>query len=478
MFARRDGARRSEMRRETGKKARVRIGLAAQTALVASLIAFVAACAGRRPVEEGRSVPTRERAGLSSALDVVRLYRQLGMFGESTPVPFIGTTYTLASGSPDTSLVLLTLSLPSRGLTFVREGDHYRASYDVLVDARQGGTSIRKDQGRQTVRVSSYKETTRGDESVIFQQYLRLPPGAYTLGLTVRDAESARTVTREIPLIVRGFGAGTAVSSAIPVYQANLRVRRDTLPALVPNPRATAIFGQDTVLSLYVESYAGQALQAEVRNMNGEAIWRDTVALRAGSATLSSGVVPLPVTQLGPGVATFVAWTGAGDTTRTPLVVSFGEGLAITSFEDMLSYLRYFALAETLAPLRSAEQADRGRAWIAFLRSTDPDPATPEHEALRDYFVRIEQANLRYREEGIPGWLTDRGRVFVSLGDPDQIYEQGQGDIAQRSRVQIWEYAEYRAQLVFIDQSGFGRYRLTTAGEVEFQSLVRRVRRR
>ena len=108
----------------------------------------------------------------------------------------------------------------------------------------------------------------------------------------------------------------------------------------------------------------------------------------------------------------------------------------------------------------------------------DPDPSTPEHEGLRDYFVRIEQANLRYREEGGPGWLSDRGKVFISLGDPDQIYEQGQGDIAQRGRVQIWEYAQYRTQLVFIDQSGFGRYRLTTTSEMEFESLVRRVRQR
>ena len=442
-----------------------------------SLPLLVAACAARRPVDRGRETATRDRGTIASALDVMRLYRQLGMFGESTPVPFIGTTYSLASSSPDTSLVLLTLSLPSRGLTFVREGDHYRAAYDVLVDARQGAASIRKDQGRQTVRVSSYKETTRGDESVIFQQYLRLPPGAYTLGLTVRDAESARTVTRDVPIVVRAFGARSALSSAIPVYQAESRARRDTLPVLVPNPRATAIYGQDSSLSMYVESYAGSALRAEVRNNEGEPIWRDSVTLQR-SSNVSSGVVPLPVTQIGPGLATFVAWSDGGDTTRTPLVVSFGEGLAITSFEDMLSYLRYFALPETLAPLRNAAPNDRGRAWIAFLRTTDPDPTTPEHEGLRDYFVRIEQANLRYREEGIPGWLTDRGKVFVSLGDPDQIYEQGQGDIAGRSRVQIWEYAEYRAQLVFIDQSGFGRYRLTTAGEVEFQSLVRRVRRR
>jgi GWxTD domain-containing protein len=173
-----------------------------------------------------------------------------------------------------------------------------------------------------------------------------------------------------------------------------------------------------------------------------------------------------------------VGGAGGADTTRTKLVVSFGEGIAITSFEEMLSFLRYFARQETLQPLRNAAPADRGRAWLAFLHATDPDPTTPEHEGLRDYFVRVEQANLRYREEGGPGWLTDRGKVFISLGDPDQIYEQGQGDIAQRGRVQIWEYAQYRTQLVFIDQSGFGRYRLTTTSEMEYQTLVRRVHER
>jgi GWxTD domain-containing protein len=144
----------------------------------------------------------------------------------------------------------------------------------------------------------------------------------------------------------------------------------------------------------------------------------------------------------------------------------------------MLSYLRYFGQQEDLNALRSAPQSDRGRAWLAFLRATDPNPATPEHEGLRDYFVRVEQANLRYREEGGPGWLTDRGRVFITLGDPDQIYEQGQGDLAQRNRVLIWDYAQYRSQLVFVDQSGFGRYRLTSTSEAEFQSLSRRIRQR
>ncbi|HEX2781173.1 MAG TPA: GWxTD domain-containing protein [Gemmatimonadaceae bacterium] len=448
-----------------------------RSAAALALATFVGACGRRPPVDRG-ATPAGRGPAVPSALDVSRLYREVGLFVETTPVPFVGATHAFASESPDTTLVLLTLSLPNRALTFVREGDHYRAGYDVIVDARRGGSSARREQGRQTVRVASYKETSRGDESLIFQQYLRLAPETYALNLTVRDVESGRTTTRDLNVTVPRI-ATPGLSSAVPVYEAEPRLRRDTLPVLVPNPRATAVFGQDSSLMIYLERYGGTGpVQAAVRDARGVELWRDSVPLPS-NATMTSGMVTLPITTLGPGIDTFVAWTAGGrDTTRTRLVVSFGEGIAITSFEEMLSFLRYFAPGETLQPLRNAAPADRGRAWLAFLHATDPDPSTAEHEALRDYFIRIEQANLRYREEGGPGWLTDRGKVFISLGDPDQIYEQGQGDIAQRGRVQIWEYAQYRTQLVFIDQSGFGRYRLTTTSELEFQSLVRRIRQR
>lgn len=445
-------------------------------ALVTS-VALASACSRGRPVDAGATPVDRSRAAVS-ALDVSRLYRDAGLIVETTPVPFVGTTGAFATETPDTTLVLVTLSLPNRALTFVREGDHYRGAYDVMIDARRNGSSVKRIQGRQTVRVSAYRETSRGDESLIFQQYLRLAPESYGFNLTVRDAESGRSTVRDFPVTVSRV-APTGASSAVAVYEASPRLRRDTLPTLVPNPRGSAVFGQDTAMLVYVERYGGTGpVQAVVRDANGSVVWRDSLMLPMQNG-LTSGIFTLPITDIGPGVATFVSWRGAGsDTARTRLIVSFTEGLAITSFDDMVQYLRYFALPEQLQPLRAAAPADRGRAWIAFLRATDPDPATPEHEALRDYFVRVEQANQRFRSEGGPGWLTDRGRVFITLGDPDQIYDQGRNDIAQRGRVQIWEYTQYRAQLVFIDQTGFGRYRMTSTSEMQFQSLARRIKQR
>jgi GWxTD domain-containing protein len=166
--------------------------------------------------------------------------------------------------------------------------------------------------------------------------------------------------------------------------------------------------------------------------------------------------------------------TGHSDTTKTPIFVTFGEDLPVATFNEMLSYLRYFGSSARLQALRDAPPDTRATVWASFLRETDPDPATPVNEAMRDYFGRIAEANARFREEGEVGWLTDRGRVFVALGAPDQYYEPNTTDMNQRGRTQVWDYRRHRLQVVFIDQTGFGRWRMTVGSEADFEALVRR----
>ena len=110
---------------------------------------------------------------------------------------------------------------------------------------------------------------------------------------------------------------------------------------------------------------------------------------------------------------------GAADSVQTAVFVSFGRDLPVGSFEDMLSYLRFFTSPQRLERLRATPVAERGRAWLQFLAETDPEPVAEGHQGLQQYFARIQVANQRYREDAGPGWLTDRGMVFV--GDTYRI---------------------------------------------------------
>jgi GWxTD domain-containing protein len=425
----------------------------------------------------GGETPERGRIDAGIFTDPVRIYQRMGLLAEGGALPFVGNVAFFATRSPDSTHALVSVSMAANALAFQRDADRYRANYTIRLQVRRNDTTFVDLEQSDVVRVAGFKETTREDESVIAQRLVTMVPGFYTLVVTVRDASTQRSSSAEVPLTVPRIAA-PALSTPLAVLDAAPRGTLDSLPRIVASPRATAVFGRDTVVPLYVEGYASSdrfPISLAVRSERGATLWTDTTSIpRRGR--IFSGLVRVPVARIGVGVANLVLWpTGTPDTVRTPLFVSFGENLPVTTFDEMLQYLRFYASPGRLQALRDAGDARRAEAWSRFLAETDPNPQTAVHEGLRDYFGRVRVANERFREEGGAGWMSDRGMVFVALGDPDQIYEQGTSDVSQRGRAQIWEYRNYGTQLVFIDQSGFGRWRLTTSSEADFRSILNRV---
>jgi GWxTD domain-containing protein len=443
------------------------------------LIAALAACGGsHRPAQQTPSPePQATHNAAPTQPDAVRLYRQMGLLAEGGDTPFVGSVAFLASNTADSTLFLLTVSVPTRALTFVRENDRYRASYSATLSLARANESVRRFESHQIVRVAAFKETSRSDESVLYQQIIAARPGTYDLSFSLRDDAGGKGSSIEATVNIPKVGLGS-LSSPIPVYNVIPRVSLDSLPRIVPTPRATVTLGQDSTLAVYLEAYSAEptlTLRTLVFGENTSTpVWSDTASLTKHGAVFS-GVLTIPVSRLGVGALTLsVATLQGSDTTKAPVFVTFGEDLPVATFSDMVSYLRYFGSPSRLQGLRDAPPDARAAAWASFLRDTDPDPATPVNEALRDYFGRIAQANVRFREEGGVGWLTDRGRVFVALGTPDQFYEPNTTDLNQRGRAQIWDYRRHRLQVVFIDQTGFGRWRMTVGSEAEFEALMRR----
>jgi GWxTD domain-containing protein len=415
-------------------------------------------------------------AVLTTVGEMQRLYRGMGLIAGAGSIPFVASVSFLTAPASDTTLVLLALSLPSRSLSFTREGDRYAAEYSVRLEARRGTSIAAQLEAKETVRVPTFRETTRTDESVIWQQYLRLAPGRYALAIAIKDESGLRNASEEVTLDVPQLAAG-AISSPVAVYEVIPRTSVDSIPRLLARPRSTVTFGVDSIYPLYVEASGPTAPSSVDVRVMGEGdieLWKNTVDLPVRGA-LHSATVAIPVSRLGVGVSNItVTAPGRADTSRARVLVSLGDDLPIATFDEMLGYLRYFVASDKLKTLRTATPAQRADAWAQFLKDTDPVPGTAENEALRDYFGRIRTANTRYREDGPIGWQTDRGTAFVALGDPDNIFDSGLQDPSARVRQQVWEYRALRLQLVFLDQSGFGRWRLGASARAELENAIRR----
>lgn len=101
-----------------------------------------------------------------------------------------------------------------------------------------------------------------------------------------------------------------------------------------------------------------------------------------------------------------------------------------------------------------------------FWEKRDPNPETPENEAKIEFDRRIEFINRWFSETTSEnqGWETDRGKVYLLLGEPD---ERSTGYVTVSSRVgrlmrvkaEFWVYQQYGIYLAFRD-NGFGEFRL------------------
>ena len=110
-----------------------------------------------------------------------------------------------------------------------------------------------------------------------------------------------------------------------------------------------------------------------------------------------------------------------------------------------------------------------------FWERRNPSPGSPENEFREEYYRRIAYANERF-QSGWPGWKTDRGRIYIMYGPPDERethpmggrydrpYEEGGGS----TTTYPWEMWRYRyidgigsnIELEFVDPTGTSEYRL------------------
>ncbi|HUR99682.1 MAG TPA: GWxTD domain-containing protein [Pyrinomonadaceae bacterium] len=110
-----------------------------------------------------------------------------------------------------------------------------------------------------------------------------------------------------------------------------------------------------------------------------------------------------------------------------------------------------------------------------FWRRRDPNPDTEENEYREQYYERIAYANEHF-SSGIPGWKTDRGRIYIAWGKPDSIETHPTGGAYDRPSYEgggatttypfeVWWYRHLDnvgdgLEIEFVDPTGTGEYRL------------------
>ena len=103
-----------------------------------------------------------------------------------------------------------------------------------------------------------------------------------------------------------------------------------------------------------------------------------------------------------------------------------------------------------------------------FWLRRDPTPGTPENEFKDEHYRRIAIANLHFpTAKGTAGWKTDRGRIYILYGPPDEIDDHSTGDTAAAVPFIDWTYRYLdgigsNVKMEFVDPTGTHDFRMTS----------------
>ena len=137
------------------------------------------------------------------------------------------------------------------------------------------------------------------------------------------------------------------------------------------------------------------------------------------------------------------------------------KGKAVRSLpaddREFLSEVRYIISKKESKIFKKTPLEERRQFIEEFWKVRDPDPTTEENEFRDEYYRRIEQANHLF-QEGSQGWLSDRGRILILLGEPERRDVYPTGYSFYEPPVEIWFYGTF--PVVFVDYHREGMYRL------------------
>ena len=374
----------------------------------------------------------------------------------------------------------ITVEVPFRTLVFLKKEGYYDARFESYLSIRR--TDIERARPTTYVlngfaTVKTYDETKQRDQKARVWREIKLAPGEYEIDAILRIRETiiavSRSVTLRVPdFLASGMGFGTPqVLSIPPNYTTNFARWSEVKDRLAgaDAPENAAIVGLERQPGVRFAIYFDSEVRVpspcdiyyEVTDGSGRQVLygKRRVELRGDDDEF---VIAFNVDEWAPGVYR-VNLRAQMDSPARDATASVDVRVDVTramlgaNFDDTIEILSLIASGDDLKELRAAPEAGRAAAWAKFWSARDPDPSTPENEALAQYLERVQYVVKEFSQFGA-GWKSDRGRVYIRYGAPEQI------DTAMDQRAQgeyeIWRYYSLNRTFVFYDMFGVGDFKL------------------
>lgn len=368
----------------------------------------------------------------------------------------------------------------NRMFSFVEKGDNFEAKFELqlVINDKKGNQAGYKRRSKSFL-VPSKADTRSGFSYRTNQANFDLAPGKYKVILSLSDLNSNTVLTSKFDVKLKEFKVKKNPSLS-GVEFINTAGRKGERASVFDKGNYTIVpsvghqFGgeNDPRLLFYVEMYPGKkereqvVMETVLRSRVKGMVYRDTIYTPLDQPVIrqirdisldgmAAGEYELELTLRGNKNKKLA------HVSRTYRVKWSLKGQLRNDFKKAIRQLEYIANGKELDSLKKLNDYEqRLVAFDRFWAKRDPSPETGENEAKREFYRRVAVANDLFSYIHREGWITDRGRIYIMYGEPDQLDDY---PIVHNERpYQIWHYykaGRYR-RFAFVDIHEDGDYQL------------------
>jgi GWxTD domain-containing protein len=378
---------------------------------------------------------------------------------------FEAGVYRGVSSNPDSIPVTVFMQILNDDLTFLSEDSGFVAKLEIQVSILKNEQIVQsKIFDKQFLETDFTNTNSRKINNNIPVKFY-LSPGKYTFVIQFKDLQSGRRLKRAYEIELTDISQQTLVMSDVLFFSRVLGQDGKLIPAEEPNllhnftdesPNIYArfqLYVQDLSKPIVIK-YQLITVENLVENeftyrLKPPAhIFTQWIKIKKESLERSQYTVKFEVRQ------------GKTVQTRSQYISFFWTDApgTIRSLDQAIDQLRYVVPGDTLKKYRNASLDEKKVFFTRFWKMLDPDPSTAKNELMDEYYKRVNYANLHFSTAGRLGWKTDRGRIYIKFGPPDEI--ENYPSQMNSYPMQIWRYYNLRKEFVFIDRTGLGDYQL------------------
>jgi len=359
------------------------------------------------------------------------------------------------------------IQVPYSEVQFVLSGSNFIANYTISISVYNESKDklFVEKTWSEKLEAKDFEQTTSKNNFNLSMRSFDLNPGKYLIRTSVEDKESSRNYVSENVFLVRDMTTGFAVSDILILAKS---VPESGDKKILPNVSRNVSVSK-TGIPVFFEVYSNAArnvkMEYSILDEDKKIVSRNLEDRLVDSGTtqifysFKDTALPLGTYSI------YILAKGDGGEELGKVTKVFNSRWAgipsvIQDLDKAIQQMVYIATEDEIDYIKDAKSKDeKVRRYLEYWKKKDPVPESEDNEIFNEYYRRVDYANKNFAHYS-EGWRTDRGMVFIILGPPNNV-DRHPFDYNAKP-YEIWEYYNLNRSFIFVDETGFGDYRLIT----------------